>query len=475
MRHYFLVASIVAVSTTALSAHAADPRTRGDDVVPKLERTSAREAQSEWMAVKGLNGPGAQLDGVSKKRLLRKACSDLIDLRALSEAGKLKGFGFRDTVRGRSWARPTLALVLVEAMKRFQAEYPGRTVAIGDVSQPGCGQVAHGVLVQEVSGATADKLIAAARLELSELAVSELKQAKDFPWEADRFGPPDERVLVTTRLIARVGSGDALELRTARTRHRELPAPMADETKAFEATLGSVMHGARVAQRQVESEDAAGVKTTLWLTHFVQPDAKRQAVVITRKRPGKRLDWADVTEVRLASWQDKKPGSFPDEVRWVVESVTPAVAPAKKKAPVTSIAAARFVRWGLMYEAGHITHLSGIDADLSYVMTGDKGQFAVDLPGIDVAATLRWFEILDATGRDLGTPVDAILVDGSVKRHFEKVLPKSGPDSLATVRKTKSWRLIAIVGGHDGHHHLRIVEGSSAKELAARKRLGEIL
>jgi len=477
--HNLCFGVVLGIATAAFSfdADAADPRTRGPDAgIPRLERTSAREAQAAWMAVKGISGAGPQVEAVAKKGLLRKACDDLVDLRELADSGVLKGFGFRDNVRGRSWARPTLALVLSEAMQRFQAEYPGRSVAIGDVSQPGCGQLAHGVLVQEVSGAAAEKLIAAARLELSERIVVEVKQAKDFPWEADRFGPPAEKVLVTTRLVAQKGTGDALEVRVARTRHRELPAPTSDETQAFEASLGAVIHGTRVAQRKVESEDAAGVKSSLWLTHFVLPDAKKQAVVITRKRPGKRLDWADVSEVRLSAWQDKKPGSFPDEVRWVVASVTPTPPvpgkqSKKKVAPVTLIAAVRFDRWALLYEAGHITHLSGIDADLSYVMVGDKGQFAVDLPGIDVPATLRWFEILEATGRNLSTPVDAILVDGTVKRHFEKTLPKTGPVSLAQQKKTKSWRLIALVGGHDGHHHLRIVEGSNAQEAAARKRL----
>ena len=91
------------------------------DPTPRFERTSARESQADWMGAKGLSGAGAQLDAVAKRRLLRKVCDDLVDLRALVDAGKLSGFAFRDNVRGRSWARPTLALVLAEAMQRFSA------------------------------------------------------------------------------------------------------------------------------------------------------------------------------------------------------------------------------------------------------------------------------------------------------------------------------------------------------------------
>ncbi len=443
------------------------------DPTPRFERTSARESQADWMGAKGLSGAGAQLDAVAKRRLLRKVCDDLVDLRALVDAGKLSGFAFRDNVRGRSWARPTLALVLAEAMQRFSAEHPKRVLAIGDVSQPGCGQLAHGVLVQDLSGGAAAKLVEASRVELSERAVVEVKRARDFPWEADRFGQPDERVLVTTRIVAKDGTGDDTRIRTARTRHRELPAPSADETRAFEVALGRVMKGARIASFAAESEDAAGVRTSVWVSHFVAEEARQQAVVITHKRPGKKLDWADVREVRLASWQDKKPGSFPDEVRWVVERVTALPVPPKKKtAPPTPIANATFTRWALMYEAGHITHLSGIDADISYVMKADKGHFAVDVENIDVPATWRWFEIVEATAKELGTPVDAILVDASIKRHLERTFAKEGPKVLAAKKKTKVWRLLTLVGGHDAHHHLRIIEAPSSREIAARKKLG---
>jgi hypothetical protein len=440
--------------------------------VPKLERWSAHEAQADWTAVKGMSGAASQVVAVEKKRLARKACDDLVDLRALADRGVMRGFAFRDNVRGRSWARPTMALLLAEAMKRFSAEHPGRVVAIGDVSQPGCGQVAHGVLVREVNGDEAARLLQAARLELSEETVSEIRRAKDFPWEADRFGPPDERVLVTTKLLAKDGAGSALRLRVSRTRHRELAAPGSDEVAAFELEVQRLMRGTRVSSKKVESQGAAGETSGLWLSHWIAPQARRQLVLVTRQKPGRRLDFAEVVEVRLASWQDKKPGSFPEEVRWVVSQVTPLPVPAgRKAAPPTPASNARFTRWALMYEAGHISHLSGIDADLSYVTRGDTHHFAVDLEAMDVPATWRWLEILEATARDLKTPVEAILVDATVKRHIERSLPREGPLSLARAKRSKVWRHLKLVPGHDAHHHLRIAEASPARERAARKLL----
>ena len=115
-------------------------------------------------------------------------------------------------------------------------------------------------------------------------------------------------------------------------------------------------------------------------------------------------------------------------------------------------------------EAGHITHLSGIDADLSYVTTGNARHFAVDLGAMDVPATWRWFTLLDETARTLGTPIEVILVDPAIRRHLLANLPKS-------VKKTRTWRLIGLSPGHDGHHHLRLHPPSTRKENVARPRL----
>ncbi|MFO0747876.1 MAG: hypothetical protein U1F43_19760 [Myxococcota bacterium] len=454
---------------------AAPPPPPGLEHVARLQTLSAHATQAAWMAVKGLGQTKAELDAMAKRRLVASVCDDLVDLRDLSESGTLgKGFEFRDNVRGRSWARPSLALVLNEAMKALRAEMPDRTIAIGDVSQPGCGQVFHGVLVQMLRGAAAEDLLKRAAWELGQPALVEVKHGRDFPYEGDRFTGPDQAVRVATTVLGwtREDGDKTLVLKTGRARHGELAAASPEELTAFEAEVAKLARsGALVERRAIDVEGGKAV-----LSHWVLEASKRQLVVVSSKAPGKRIDFADVSEVRLADWQDKKPGSTPGEVIWqrgrqLAAVVTPPVAkgakaPKTPKAKPLGAAAFAWTRWQQLYEAGHITHLSGIDADLSYVTVDNRSHFAVDLQAMDVQATFRWWEIVDETSRKLGTPVDAILVDPSVLRWVKKALPKKGPGAHAGSRV---WRLLAQVGGHDGHYHLRIVEATPAQEKKARR------
>jgi len=82
---------------------------------------------------------------------------------------------------------------------------------------------------------------------------------------------------------------------------------------------------------------------------------------------------------------------------------------------------------------------------------------------MDVPATWRWFELLVTVADELGSPVEMILVDPSVKRHLAAHLPRRA-------LKTALWtRIIRLAGGHDGHHHLRILAADARAETAARR------
>jgi len=96
-------------------------------------------------------------------------------------------------------------LVLSESMKRFSAEMRkdglkvDGLITIGDVSQPGCGQLAHGVLVQEVSGKAGDELLAKAEASL----VPRIGRARHDALRADIAGieaAPAARRIVETLL-----------------------------------------------------------------------------------------------------------------------------------------------------------------------------------------------------------------------------------------------------------------------------------
>ncbi|MCC6624877.1 MAG: hypothetical protein IT385_26750 [Deltaproteobacteria bacterium] len=442
--------------------------------VARLKTTTARASQAAWMAIKAKAGTKAQLAAIDKTRALAAVCDDLVDLRALVDQGALgPGFAFRDNVRGRSWARPSLALVLAEAMKAFRAEHPGRLIAIGDVSQPGCGQLAHGVLVQTLRGRDAEALVARAGRELGEVGDVEIGTARDFPWEADRFAGPEQRVRVARRVLGWTEERGELVVRVGRTRHLELQAPTPEDVQAFEVEAQRLAAGALVERKPIETGAGPAVMST-----WVDEGRKRQLVVVSGAAPKRRLDFADVREARLADWQEDKPGSRPNEVLWVRgDALRPAPpppapagsrgrAPAPKPRPAVDFA---WQRWALLYEAGHLSHLSGIDADLSYATRDNRAHFAVDLEAMDVEATFRWLELLDESARRLGTPIDKILVDAKVDRHLRRSLPMKGKGSKA---KSRVWRLLARVGGHDAHHHLRLVEASAAREKAARKKLG---
>lgn len=486
MRVCVFVACLAVASSLPGETGARTPRPQPEPPTVKLARlksVSARQSQKAWMAVKALP-PGRQAAAVRDRRLHEQVCADLVDLRRLVESKKIEGFGFRDNVRQRTFARPTLALLLFTAMERFQAELGGRRggrlVSIGDVSQRGCGQLAHGVLVWTADGARKEALVKGARLVAGRLVAEELAKSADFPYEADRFGPPDERVLVEYALLGEDGDG----LRYARTRYRE-QALGTGEVLAMAREVERLLGQHRVNEVKARSDVVAGTGDDdgeRWVVHGIDVKHERQAQVTLRKKPGRRLDWRDVVEVRLASWQDKKPGSFPGEQRWRVEGA-PALPQAPDKAgpgargPRTKPArpaplaadALTWSRWVLVNEAGHISHLSGIDADLSYVTTGNERHFAVDLEAMDVPLTWRWLEILEQTARELGTPLEGVLVDAKVKRHLMSRLPMKGPDS---VKQSRVWGLLKLVGGHDAHHHIRIEEPSDALEKRARQKLG---
>lgn len=451
--------------------------------IPKLQTISAHASQAAWSAVKGLGATKSQIAAVAKKKLVASVCDDLVDLRDLVEHDAMgKGFEFRDNVRGRSWARPTLALVMRDAMKAFREEEPTKTIAIGDVSQPGCGQVYHGVLVQLVRGAPAEDLVRGARWELGQRAVVDVKHGRDFAYEGDRFSGPEQPVRVATMLLGwRKDDDKTLVLKTGRVRWGGLGAASGDEASAMERDVAKIVASGALVDRhkiEVDGVDEKGKPATATLSHWVLESAKRQVIVVTDKAPGKRLDYADVRELRLSDWQAKKPGSTPGEVLWLrgdakaLPAVNVPVNPKGGKPRFAKPAAAAqfaWTHWEQLYEAGHITHLSGIDADLSYVTDANRAHFAVDLDAMDVQATFRWWELLVEAGKRLGTPVDAILVDPAVERHIKKSLPKKGPGAKVG---SPVWALLARVGGHDGHHHVRIVEASAKAEKAAREQLG---
>jgi len=456
-RRVALALVFAGLGTSALAAEptgppAPDPLTERLPDLPDLRAFRAHDAHAAWIEVKDIADPVRQHRELMRRGLQHRVCTDVVDLRALVARGA-EGFGFRDDWRGRSWARPSLALVLVEAMRRFRLEHPDKTVALGDISQPGCGQLDHGTLLRHVHGEEARALVRRAERVLGAWVVREARITGDFPSERERFEHLDDRVLVEHTLVAkRLGEVGELTLRVATRRYREQPFRDDERmTEAFAELEGEAAliarRGVRIDRRRVLTTLATGEAAERWVTHWVDRRTRRQLVAVTTAAPGRRLDLATAEELRLSGWRPKQPGSFRGEVRWVRAALVP------------------WERWGMVYEAGHVSHHAGRDADLSYVTADNEAHFAVDLEAMDVPATWRWFELLVATGEELGTPVEMILVDRSVRRHLLAHLP---PET----RRSTLWReLLRVSPGHDGHHHLRLHTAEGGAEVAAQRRL----
>jgi murein endopeptidase len=416
--------------------------------VPRLRIKSPTDVQRGWMGLKGLGSVAAQLDAIRKREIEAWSCKGLVDVRTLARnGGPLEGVGFRDNVRNRGWARPTMALLLAEALSELRREFPGRTITIGDIAQPGCGQINHGVLVDELDGSRAADFLRDAVPMRGVLTTVEVRRGSDFPGEGDRFESPDQPVRVTMALRgAEHAKGGALRLRVARTRHIGTGRP--DE--AMLAAMTQDFRGLARKDRRVSVTTVDDLRGRMALWHFVDPRGGQQLQVLATGNTARVPTLDQVVELRFGRWQDGKPGSFPGEILWIRE-------------------AQGWSRWSQLNEAGHISHLSGIDADLSYVTVDNAAHFAVNPSAMDVAATWRWFEILDATARRMKLQLETILVDRVIRDHLRANLPMKGPRSVA---RHRLWGLIKLSPGHDGHHHLRIAEPPSKLEAAAVKRLG---
>ncbi|MGM0574389.1 MAG: penicillin-insensitive murein endopeptidase [Myxococcota bacterium] len=450
---------IAAGATVARAARDIPPVVQGRSgllqAIPRVETRSPDRIEDTWLRIKRLGSVTRQFREIARRDLASQACDRLVDLRALEGEG-LPPFRWRDRVRGRTWTRPTVAAVLIRAYRTLRSEYPRAFVSLGDLAQPGCGSLEHGTLVRVVEDdgrdRAATRLLNRARLVNGVPTVVERRPGADFLLEWERFEHPLEPVEVRHRLVAwDTDAGGDLRLRVETRRYRGHDTPDEGMTQALlEDVERAVSRGVQVRTRRVRSWTPEEGTVTRWLQHWVDRRERRQVILVSRERIGRRLDLDAVEEIRVAAWQRRKPGSFPGETRWR----------ARRDDEVGQVAWTRALS---LYEAGHISHLSGRDVDASYVTGDNVRHFAVDLEGIDVAATWAWFRALDAAARDLGVEIDRILVDPAVKRHMAESLP-------AEAKRTSLWRdRVRLAWGHDAHHHLRLEPAGEESEALARR------
>jgi hypothetical protein len=218
-----------------------------------------------------------------------------------------------------------------------------------------------------------------------------------------------------------------------------------------------------------EWDDALGQGVQRHVEHRVDARAGKQLLVVRDAEPtpapvarkGKHaganrrgLDLAGVRELRLAKWNPRKPGSWAGEQRW-------------RPDPTQQVGFARQVMLG---EAGHITHLSGRDADVSFITIANSAHLPRKVRLIDAAATWRWFEVLDQAATDAGTPLEKILVSKRVRKWLARAVPRSKRkcDAARIERAKYLWQHVVTVSpGHDAHHHIRIQTPRDGEDAAA--------
>ena len=437
---------------------------------------SAVDVEAAWNALKSLpqEAQGPILDSLARGKLEETACEGLVDFRALNQA-TLPPFGYRDTTRDRGWIRPTVARILIEGYLRLRKEFPDARLSVGDLSQAGCGQLSHGSLIRYISDAeakhlvngpssrsnhgAATQLINASPIQWGTIAAQDLVIARDLGVESTRLETPEEHVLVEHHVLSQgVSVSGARYLKVATRRFRPLLITDGASADAMLVELRNIRkHGTLISSERVLDWRGEPSKR-LWSHHWIDTKRKRQFRVLSSVRLDRRdrsFKIKSLVEVQAARWQAKKPKSYPGLVRWfpTVSNVTDEL---------------EWSGWRQLYEAGHQTHLAGRDADLSYVTHNNKGHFAIDLAGIDLEKSWRWFEILDETSRELGARVDRILVDPTVWRLIKAKFKK-------TKKKSRVWRLLRRVGGHNAHHHVRIAIPAARLDREANTYLREFM
>ena len=417
-------------------------------------------AEAAWQDIKSLDTPQAQAKAIRKGGVETLVCRDLVDFRSVvQQTGAI--FDFRDVFRGRSFARPALARVLVRAQARFVETFPQARLTVGDIAQPGCGQLSYGTLVRQLDEiqdkAQLAQLLQRARRVLGELMVVDHTTAADYPDERDRFDRADTAVLVERRIVgmAETGHWEHQTLRVATRRfaqaapHKKPQRDRRELAKMLDGVRHLVAKGEIVRHDAVLTWDAqAGVARKSWVQHRVDRKHGKQVQLVTTRPLVDGLDLSAVVELRVSNWKPGKPESFSGESRW---------------RPTLDLqsGAVRWQKWKMLSEAGHLSHLSGRDADVSFVTVDNRGLQAVRLKKLHVAATWHWLQILTATAEELGTPVEHILIGPHVRKYLAKRLGKEA-------KSTELWRQVLIVAvGHDAHHHIRLLAPSAADDAEA--------
>lgn len=406
------------------------------DYLPALQWVSTEELEKQWAEAKDLKKPKLQLKRV-KKRNLRNLLS--YEMRPLPSIGPkyVAAVERRDTFRERHFASPELYSLLEEAIPKLKERLPNATVMVGDVSQPGAGPLVYGTTVRMLQNtplrpALSDFLGEAFRDGNSLIRSRVVSPMVEFPSEDNRWKEIEGPIWVEEKLT---GGGDLKGVPVARVEMRRFYR--SGELEKDELAKWWKKKKRNLKKRyQMESGWVTRGTQKLWRVQWNRGNFWYQGEFTKKFRNTPVLK--HLSRLKMGRLEKKKPGALQQERRYFITKLPDG--------------GSKLIAWRQLYEAGHISHLNGRDADLSYVMKKPSLLFSRSVGHIDVKKTRVWFEILFDSAQAVGVQIDAMLVDRRVKRRLLRGMPKDED-------RHPVWDLLSVSKGHDSHVHVRLSPG----------------
>ena len=398
--------------------------------VPSLKNKSAVGIQNSWKAIKAERNVFKQRDLLNSSNLHRAYCPDVLDAaKWVRRAGSL--LQLRDTTRYRTAIRPELLATMEIARRLFEKESPGKRLVLGDVAQPGCGQIAFGTVVRFVAPTELEILKKQFSYRFgfwSKMrAVSPNDYVDEYPRFENLYGPLWVEEAITG--VTKSGKG--------RIERRRFIGGTALKDYARARLIRRIRQ--RLSDKKLVERDwvyhgnASGKLRRHRRAVWVDPERSLWMEVVWKYRRGRRTNSRSLERVRFSRYDRKKPGSRRDEYRYIFGD--------------DGEAGVVVQEYSIVYEAHHTSHLAGFDADISYVTTSNQGHFDTEEP-LDATASWHWLNALYSGAQKAGVPLRAMFVDPKIIALLRTV---DGAD-----RKLPIWRKLRPSPGHDSHVHIRV-------------------
>jgi hypothetical protein len=397
---------------------------------PTLFTRSSLAIEHQWKAVKRVKEHKKRRELIAHKKLERQYCIDVLDAAEWLRRSTL-ALQLRDTTRYRTAIRPEMVATLLAALRIFGVSDPNKRLSLGDVSQPGCGQIRYGTLVRFVAQNARKEFQKQATFRWGKWQWSRPFSPNEFIDEYPRFAHLYGPIWVEDVLTGETTDGTARVERRRffggaivddRTRHKLLLRVRRRMQNRGRLEWDWVRHAGKDGKiRRHRRVRWTNTEHSYWMEAIWRHRARRRATAWTLLR------------VREANIDASKPGSRRDERRYLFN--------------LDGEAGVQVRKFGLLYEAHHSSHLGGLDADISYVTKSNGGHFDTN-EALDAAATWRWLNAIHEGSQKVGVRIKALFVDSKIMSMLRNV-----PQAKAAL---PIWRKLKRSPGHDSHVHLRL-------------------